>query len=56
VKYSQKLSWFLEYINALSESYSSFKMVCREQGITDKMVELIEMGLSVLEKESLDNL
>lgn len=55
-KYSQKLTWLLEFINALSESYSSFKHICREQGITDKMVELISAGLAVLEKESVDNL
>lgn len=56
VKYSQKLTWFLEYINALSESYSSFKTICRDSGITNQMVEIIALGLSNLEKDSIDNL
>lgn len=51
IKYLSKLPWLLEYINALSESYTSFKHICSEEGITGKMVELIAFGLSIEDNE-----
>jgi hypothetical protein len=60
IKYLSKLSWFLEFINALSESYQSFKHICNEEGTTGKMVEMISFWLSITEadklKENIENI
>lgn len=48
LKYSQKLSWLMEFMQALSESYISIKTLCREQGITARIIDYIVSGLAVL--------
>ena len=46
IKFLSKLTWLLEFIQALSESYTSFKHICTEEGITKRVVSQIEEGLS----------
>jgi hypothetical protein len=38
-------------MQALSESYVSVKTLCREQGITAKIIEYIMLGFAVPENE-----
>ena len=60
IKYTQRLAWLLEFIQALSESYISFKNICRDQGITSRIIDLIVAGLAAPEadrsKDMMENL
>lgn len=51
IKYTQKISWLLEFIQALSQSYFSVKTLCRELGITEKIIDYVVIGLSTVESE-----
>jgi len=41
LKSNKKFNWFLQFIDNLAESYTSFKIVCRENGLTDEIVSII---------------
>ena len=60
IKFPAKLPLFLEFISALSESYISFKQICMEEGITNKVSDQIAFGLNLSEteiiKENLENI
>ena len=56
LRYSGKLSWLQEFMQALSESYASFKSICRDEGITQQVVEVVTNSLQIFEthREELD--
>jgi hypothetical protein len=42
---SKKLNWFLQFVETLAESYTSFKAFCRENKFTDEVITTVLMHI-----------